>query len=190
MTRVGCYPGSFDPPTIAHIAIATAARDQCNLDVVDLVLSTVVLGKEDRHYRLAKRLAEVERCITPHAAWLRVVVTTHQLLADIADGYAVVILGADKWEQIQQPRWYGGSPSARDAALARLPVAAIAPRPPHPLPSPSEQTRILLLPDEREWHFVSSTAVRNGAEHFHAASPQTVERTTPTSEQPGDTHDC
>jgi len=35
---VGCYPGSFNPPTIAHLAVADAARRQAGLDSVDLVL--------------------------------------------------------------------------------------------------------------------------------------------------------
>ena len=47
MSRRGVYPGSFNPPTIAHLAIAQAARDQCGLDRVDLVVSRVALAKED-----------------------------------------------------------------------------------------------------------------------------------------------
>src|SRR6185436_14384082 len=44
-TRRGAYPGTFNPPTVAHLAVALAARSQCGLDRVELVLSEVPLGK-------------------------------------------------------------------------------------------------------------------------------------------------
>ncbi|MGH9068018.1 MAG: hypothetical protein ACRD0J_11125, partial [Acidimicrobiales bacterium] len=43
-----------------------------------------------------------------------------------------VILGADKWAQVLDPAFYGGSRSARDAAVARLPLVVLARRPPSP----------------------------------------------------------
>ena len=36
---VGAYPGTFNPPTRAHLAVAAAAREQCGLARVDLVVS-------------------------------------------------------------------------------------------------------------------------------------------------------
>ncbi|MCA1707478.1 MAG: hypothetical protein LC808_31105, partial [Actinobacteria bacterium] len=39
--------GSFNPLTIAHLAIAEEARERLMLDRVDLVVSRVALGKED-----------------------------------------------------------------------------------------------------------------------------------------------
>ena len=45
-TRVGVYPGSFNPPTTAHLAIADAARAQRGLSRIDLVISRVALAKE------------------------------------------------------------------------------------------------------------------------------------------------
>ena len=44
----GVYPGSFDPLTVAHLAIAEAAQRAAHLDRIDLTLSRVALGKEDR----------------------------------------------------------------------------------------------------------------------------------------------
>ncbi|WP_419919708.1 hypothetical protein [Candidatus Poriferisocius sp.] len=44
--RIGVYPGSFNPPTIGHLAIARAAPAQQGLDRVDLAVSRVALGKE------------------------------------------------------------------------------------------------------------------------------------------------
>ena len=43
-TRIGVYPGSFDPPTIAHVHLAERAIEQCGLDRLDLVISVVTLG--------------------------------------------------------------------------------------------------------------------------------------------------
>ncbi len=50
MTRSGArgvYPGSFDPLTIAHLAIAEKAVHEAGLDHLDLALSRAALGKED-----------------------------------------------------------------------------------------------------------------------------------------------
>ena len=34
---IGCYPGSFNPPTVAHLAVAESAVEQAGLDRLDLV---------------------------------------------------------------------------------------------------------------------------------------------------------
>jgi hypothetical protein len=128
MTGVGCYPGSFNPPTVAHLAIAEAAVVQAGLDRVDLVVSRLALGKEaSAGPCLDDRLAVLESVATSRP-WLAVRLTDAQLVADIVEGYDVAILGADKWAQINDPAWYGGSVAARDAAVARLPRLLIAPR--------------------------------------------------------------
>jgi nicotinic acid mononucleotide adenylyltransferase len=54
--RTGAYPGTFDPPTLAHLAIAEAAVRQCRLDRVDLVLSLDPLGKPGARATLEHRL--------------------------------------------------------------------------------------------------------------------------------------
>ena len=122
------YPGSFDPPTIAHLAIAEAARDQADLDRVVLAVSRVALGKQRRASGplLQDRLAVLE-AIAARLGWLGVTATDQQLIADVSAGYDAVIVGADKWAQIMDPVWYE-SPSARDAAVARLPRVLLAPR--------------------------------------------------------------
>jgi hypothetical protein len=133
--RIGCYPGSFNPPTVAHLAVAEAAWRQCGLDRVDLVVSRVALGKPapegpDVDARVAV-LAEVART----RPWLGVRVSAAQLLVDVAAGYDLLVVGADKWAQVVDAAWYDGSVDARDDALARLPEVVVAPRPPWPLPS-------------------------------------------------------
>ena len=141
--RAGCYPGSFNPPTIAHLAIAEAAYRQCGLDRLDLVVSRVALGKAaPGGPRFDDRVAVLDT-IAGTRPWLGVRVTDAQLLVDIAAGYDVLVVGADKWAQVVDPAWYDGSIAARDDALARLPKVVVAPRPPWPVPT----GRGLLLDD-------------------------------------------
>jgi hypothetical protein len=154
VSRLGAYPGTFDPPTVAHLAIADAARNQCELDRVDLVLNRTPLGKQDVR-PLAIRVAMLE-AVAATRPWLSVVVTDDLHLADIADGYDVLVLGADKWAQVLDPVFYD-STADRDDAVARLPQLAIAPR------------HGLLLPDDSvvldvDLSHVSSTAARAGRE--------------------------
>ena len=161
----GVYPGSFDPLTVAHLAIADAARDQCGLELLDLVVSHVALAKEDRRQAPpAERLAEIERA-TPDRPWLSARGTGAQLLADIADGYDLLVVGADKWHQLHDPRFYGGSEAAMRAALARLPPVAVASRAGVHLPTGA---RVTVLEVDPVHHEVSSTGVRAGRVEWRA----------------------
>ena len=100
--RSGVQPGSFDPPTLAHLAIADAARR-----------------------------AVLDRVADDHT-WLEVVVSDARLVADLAAGHNVVVMGADKWHQLHDPAFYGaeadGAATAMADALGRLPTCAVAPR--------------------------------------------------------------
>jgi hypothetical protein len=108
--------------------------------------------------------AGVLRRIAETRPWLGVVVTDAQLLVDIAmlpaqgtdraRGYDWLVLGADKWEQINDVAFYA-SELARDDALARLPRLAVAPRLHHPVPDDC----VVLDVDH---HHVSSTRARSG----------------------------
>lgn len=171
---IGVYPGSFNPLTIAHVGIARAAREQCGLDRVDLVVSRTALGKEDDPdlVEAERRVAELE----VHVAgipWLGARVSDHQLVAHLADGYDVVVLGADKWHQLLDSRWYP-SVEARDELLARLPRVAIAPRPPFGLDGLDGFDAVVLDIDPR-LHEVSATAVRAGRNEWaHRSSERST----------------
>ncbi len=173
MARVGVYPGSFNPPTVAHVAIADAARRQRRLDRVVLAHSHQVLGKTDVERPLFRHRAEVLEAVAADHPWLEAMITPHRLLADIAAGYDVLIMGADKWHQILELQWYGGDEAARDAAIERLPELAIAPRPPLEVP---ERHRLDLPTGLIEG--ISSTEARAGALELMApAARRFAERT-------------
>ena len=159
---VGCYPGSFNPPTIAHLAVAEAARRHAGLDRVDLVLSVAALGKSSTDGPTVDHRRSVLQAVARSRPWLGVVVTDARLIADIAAGYDAVVLGADKWAQVLDPAWYGGSLPARDDALARLPRVLVAPR------SGDHPEGVELLDVPTALHTVSASAVRAG--HPDAAS--------------------
>ena len=165
MGSIGVFPGTFNPITVGHLAIADAAHGALGLDRLDLVLSEAPLNKHDQPdlVPLAQRVAVVELALGDRP-WATVRITPHQLIADIARGYDVVVLGADKWVQVNDPAFYGGDPATRDAAVASLPRCAIAPRHGHCVPAH-------LVLDVPEWvSEVSSTAVRHGRTDWHGAT--------------------
>lgn len=154
--RIGVYPGSFNPPTRAHVEIALTAREAHGLVRVDLAISAVALGKADvSRPTIEERVAVVQASIE-QIDGLGLVITEAQLIADIAHGYDLVVMGADKWSQVNDPAWYDHDHDARDDALARLPDLALAPRPPHDIP---DEHRLPVAEDLLE---ISSTAARAG----------------------------
>jgi hypothetical protein len=159
VAAVGAYPGTFNPPTVAHLAIAAAARQQGQLERLDLLVSRRPLGKDLAQPPLERRL-EVLNAIAANRPWLGVRVTGQQLIADLAAGYDAVVLGADKWLQINDPAWYG-SPSSRDETLVRLPRLLLVPRPPHTL-SGDLPSGTLVLDIDPDNQLISSTGARAG----------------------------
>jgi hypothetical protein len=166
--RTGVYPGSFNPPTIAHLAVAEAALRQCRLDRLDLVLSRDPLGKEGGDLHPIEERLRVLEAVAGRLPGLGVRVSDARLLVDLAAGADVLVLGADKWAQLHDPAWYGGSSAARDECLARLAgvTIAVAPRPPHALPDVIGDNggtgRVVVLEVAAELGAVSASAVRRG----------------------------
>lgn len=155
---VGAYPGTFDPPTVAHLAIAEAAWRQGGLDRVELVISRDPLGKDPVAPSFEHRL-EVLASVAAARPWLGVAVTDARLIADIARGYSAIVMGADKWAQVRHPSWYGGSLEARDAAITSLPRLLVAPRAGVSVPIPDDA---VVLDIDAPIALVSSTEVRSG----------------------------
>ncbi len=170
-TKVGIYPGSFNPLTTAHLAIAAAARAQRGLTRVVLAFSRNPINKEHIDRPRFEDRVEVARAEAATRAWLDVTVTEARLLVDIARGYDVLIMGADKWQQVIDPQYYSDE-QARDDAVAALPELAIAPRPPLPVP------RRHLLHVELEHGAVSSTRAREGNLTMMCAAAQAFDGAT------------
>jgi hypothetical protein len=163
----GVFPGSFDPLTVAHVAIADEAVAACGLDRLDLAISRRALAKDAREQApLEARLAAIEAVARAGRPWLSARVTEARLVADIAEGYDVCVLGADKWQQLLDASFYDG-PAARDAALARLPRLAVAPRAGVALPELAGLEAVLLDVDPALGD-VSSSAVRAGRDDWRA----------------------
>lgn len=162
--RLGVFPGSFDPPTIAHLAVAERALASAGLDRLDLTLSRGALGKpriDDDLMR--RRRARLEAAIA-HRPGLRARVSDRLLVAELAQGYDAVVLGADKWRQILDPVWYG-SVDERDRALRTLPLVLIAPRGADDLdrldlPASATGCEVRVLDVPVKFREVNATAVR------------------------------
>jgi len=163
---LGVYPGSFNPPTVAHLAIAEAAWRQLGLERLDLAVSRTALGKEAVEVPSLDHRVEVLEAVACTRPWLGLQVVDAQLVVDVAAGYDVVVMGADKWAQVFDPGWYGGSESARDLAVARLPNVAVVPRTGVLLPENVRGAVLLDVPV----HFteMSSSAARAGRHEWMA----------------------
>ena len=165
--RVGAYPGTFDPPTVAHLAIAEAAWRQGGLDRIELVVCESPLGKKDAGVAPLESRIRLLDAICESRPWLAVTVSGSELICDIAEGYDAVVMGADKWAQVVDPAWYDGSTADRDAAVSRLPRVLLAPRGSR---SPAALPPDAILLDLEPGHCsVSSTAVRQGRTDWLAA---------------------
>lgn len=155
--RRGVFPGSFNPLTVAHVEIARLAHDRYELDTVVLVVSRVALDKPaPPGPGFEERLALLRADAAAHS-WLAVEHTDKQLIAEIAQGFDVVIMGADKWIQVNDPAYYVDN-AARDAALATLPTVVVAER--AGVADPGDEVTLLKTP--ADLHDVSSSAARAG----------------------------
>lgn len=158
--------------TIAHLEIARQARAAHDLDEVHLVVSMVALDKPaPPGPSLARRIELIDIELADHP-WMAVRVTELQFIADIACGYDVVIMGADKWEQVNDERYYA-SAAGRDEAVARLPQVAVARR------EGRSVTEDVVLETPAEFHAVSSSEARDGRREFLA--PQAARHWTTDS---------
>ncbi len=170
------YPGSFDPPTVAHLAVAHAAHDHIAGSCIEWVVSRHALGKQANEHgpSLEDRLDVLHAAAAEHE-WLTVTLTEHRFIADIAQGYHAVVVGADKWRQVIDPIWYR---DAEDCAQmrARLPRVLVVPRADDDLRDVAEGIELLEIP--HGFRRVSATAARGGAHHLMLpAAAKFAERT-------------
>jgi phosphopantetheine adenylyltransferase len=178
--RLGVYPGTFNPPTKAHLAVADAARRQRSLDRIDLALSRRPINKEHVEVPTFEDRVMVLQAVARRVGWLGVVVTEATLIVDIAAGYDVVLMGADKWAQVNDVQYYVDA-SHRDEALARLPEIALAPRDAVPhltIPDGIHIPTSMELDVPPQYRSVSSSAVRSGRTEWMLPEAREFDRAT------------
>ncbi len=159
--RRGVFPGSFNPLTIAHLEIARLARARHGLDEIHLVVSVAALDKPNPPGpSFDERIAAIEADARAYD-WLVVATTELKLIADIAEGFDVVIMGADKWAQVNDSAYYDDD-AHRDASIARLPTVVVAERDGEPIVGAD------ILETSEELRSVSSTRAREGEDHMMA----------------------
>jgi nicotinic acid mononucleotide adenylyltransferase len=128
---IALLPGSFNPPTSAHLLLAERALHE-GFDCVLFVLARRTAGKERSSLILEDRLTALRVACEKSFA---IAACSHGLYADQAEAAArafpgaelTFLVGSDKIVQIFEPGWY----EDRDAALDRLFDAArvlVAPR--------------------------------------------------------------
>lgn len=167
----GVYPGSFNPPTLAHVAITETAIARYDLTSLDLTISTQPLGKAAvSQPTLLHRKKVIEESIS-HIDRASVVISDLQLIADLAENYDLVVMGADKWQQVNEISFYD-SPTERDESVARLPQLAIVARGGAPIPLNNE----LVL--EADYNHVSASAAIRDARQFMTPAARAFDRQT------------
>jgi nicotinamide-nucleotide adenylyltransferase len=171
--RVGLLPGSFNPPTNAHVALAAAGRAS-GLDCVYYVLADRTVDKERvTGIPLADRLALLSELGEGVASVPRgLYVDMAEAMRDaLPDAELVFLVGHDKIVQVFDPRYY----QDRDAALEELFSLAsflVAPRGDDDEDDLSEllarpencrfTDRVAALPLDARYRDASSTRVRQG----------------------------
>lgn len=129
---IAILPGSFNPPTAAHLLLAERARRE-GFGVVLFVLARNTVGKEP------SGLADVDRLLAlrflAQRAGMGVAVSSAGLYADMADAAAAVfpgteaafLVGSDKVPEIFDASYYDDRDDALDALFARAKLV-VAPR--------------------------------------------------------------
>lgn len=123
--RVALLPGSFDPPTVGHVALAEAAARE--VDLVVLVYATAPMAKppgasptlldEPARIEALSRLVQARPGLGAAVASHGLLVDQVEAVGDALPGSRIVLaVGSDKLLQVLDPAWY----EDRDAALRRL----------------------------------------------------------------------
>jgi nicotinic acid mononucleotide adenylyltransferase len=129
--RVALLPGSFDPITVAHAALADAARDWADLVVLVYSVRTVPKDVEAEPPLLAEpeRIQALTRFCAARPG-TAVGLCSHGLLVDHVRAAAerfppaelAVVVGSDKVVQLFDPAWYEDHEAALDELFGRATV--------------------------------------------------------------------
>lgn len=175
--HLAALPGSFNPPTVAHLALVRAAR-RAGADAVALVLSTRTVDKEQPAGLLLEDRLLLLNELAARQPGLAVVAVNRGLYVDQANllrtllpaaAALTFVVGFDKIVQILDPRYYADRDAALDDLFARARFF-VAPRGEHgaaalaALMSQPENRRfapaVRVLPLPRRLRDVSATQAR------------------------------
>jgi nicotinic acid mononucleotide adenylyltransferase len=123
--RIGILAGSFNPPTIGHLGLASTAKESFNLDRVVFTLSRVTVDKEQAEGLVLEDRLLLMSLLAAQVEWASVAVVNRGLYFEQARAFRSLlgnrarisfIVGMDKLIQIFDPHYY----QDRDAALRVL----------------------------------------------------------------------
>lgn len=161
--RVALLPGAWNPPTVAHLAMARAALKWA--DEVVLVLPRTLPHKEfegvafqDR-VKLLASLASTERGLSAATSdgGLYLEIATEAALAFPPETEIGLVCGRDAAERIAA--WDYGRPGVFDEMLLRYPLL-VAERSGHYQTPEQHRDRVIHLPLDPDFHEVSSSEIR------------------------------
>lgn len=129
--RVGILPGSFNPPTVAHLELAAAARRGFRLDRVVFSLSSVTVDKERVQGLCREDRLLLLSLVAEERAWAGAAVVNRGLYYEQAPAFRACfgadlwfIVGMDKVVQIFDPRYYDDRDRALNSLFARARLIA------------------------------------------------------------------
>ncbi|MGH7858236.1 MAG: hypothetical protein ACREQY_13005, partial [Candidatus Binatia bacterium] len=176
--RVAVFPGAFNPPTLAHVALADAARD-LPFDAIFFSVGRVTLDKddsgllrEDRLWllcRLATRDSRFGVVVQNRGLYSEMSESMRRLLPELED--LAFIIGTDKVPQLFEPKYYDDT-DARLDSLFRKARFLVAPRGTDTRaaleeilstpPASRFADRFAWLPVPERWRGVSASLARDG----------------------------
>ena len=131
--RVGVLPGSFNPPTVAHLELARVARRRFELDTVAFSLSSVIVDKERVEGLCREDRLLLLSLLTADDVSAAAVVVNRGLYSEQAPAFRACfghdtdlwfIVGMDKVLQIFDPRYYEDRDAALDTLFAQVRLIA------------------------------------------------------------------
>jgi nicotinic acid mononucleotide adenylyltransferase len=148
---IAILPGSFNPPTAAHLLLAERARRE-GFGCVLFTLARKTAGKEPTGLVAEDRLLALR--FVAQRAGMGVAVSSAGLYADMADAATLLfpgneiafLVGSDKIPEIFEAGWYSDRDAALDALFARARLV-VAPR-----TDDGQAVRALIgRPENRTW---------------------------------------
>ena len=193
------FPGSFNPPTIAHLALLKQAQHYSQSQPHPLLLyaafSTLTVDKEHvQRPLLLDRVLLLQHLLQTRLPRVGILLFNHGLYIEQAEGirasfprvkHIFFLMGFDKIVQILDPRYYENRDQSLHNlfALAHLLVAPRGDQGEHELRTLLDQPHnhpflpfIHLLPFNSQYRTISSTEVRNQKSGYRHEIPQEVHR--------------